>query len=88
MRICCASSWFLSMSILTSRTAPLASFTAFSSAGPSVLQGPHQVAQKSTITGTVLRGLDHVGHEALGVAVLDQGRRRHCRTDPRAAPIN
>ena len=43
----------MSTSILTRRTAPLASITAFSSAGPSVLQGPHQVAQKSTITGTV-----------------------------------
>src|SRR5579871_5269487 len=39
------------MSILTSLTLPLAASTAFSSAGPSVLQGPHQVAQKSTITG-------------------------------------
>src|SRR6201996_9476225 len=39
------------MSILTSLTLPLAASTARSSAGPSVLQGPHQVAQKSTITG-------------------------------------
>src|SRR5579871_1218877 len=52
MRICAASCWFLSMSILTMRTAPLASFTTFSRAGPSCLQGPHQGAQKSTITGT------------------------------------
>src|SRR5580698_9214147 len=41
------------MSILTSLTLPLAASTARSSAGPSVLQGPHQVAQKSTITGCV-----------------------------------
>jgi len=31
----------------------LAARTAFSSAGPRVRQGPHQVAQKSTITGWV-----------------------------------
>src|SRR5690348_8042511 len=41
------------MLTLTSLTAPLASATAFSSEGPSVLQGPHHGAQKSTITGTV-----------------------------------
>src|ERR1700733_245851 len=40
------------MLTLTRRTAPLASLTTFSSAGPSCLQGPHQGAQKSTITGT------------------------------------
>src|ERR1700739_90981 len=40
------------MFTLTRRTAPLASVTAFSSAGPSCLQGPHQGAQKSTMTGT------------------------------------
>ena len=51
-RICAAIRWFWSTSILTSRTLPLASVTAFSSAGVSVLQGPHQGAQKSTITGT------------------------------------
>src|SRR5438045_9698499 len=51
MRICCASSGFSSMLIFTMRTAPRASFTAFSSAGPSVLHGPHQGAQKSTMTG-------------------------------------
>ena len=50
-RSCPANTGFLSTSILTSFTAPLAASTAFSSAGPSVLQGPHQVAQKSTITG-------------------------------------
>src|SRR5204862_5521469 len=32
---------------------PSAAFTAASSEGPKVLQGPHQGAQKSTITGTV-----------------------------------
>ena len=51
-RICAAIRWFWSTSILTSRTLPLASVTAFSSAGVSVLHGPHQGAQKSTITGT------------------------------------
>src|ERR1700758_705339 len=40
------------MLILTRRTAPFASFTTFSSAGPSCLHGPHQGAQKSTTTGT------------------------------------
>src|SRR5581483_9320455 len=39
------------MSILTSLTLPLAASTWRSSIGPSVLHGPHQVAQKSTITG-------------------------------------
>jgi hypothetical protein len=49
-----ASSWFWSMSILTRRTAPRAAFTACSSKGPSCLQGPHQGAQKSTMTGVVM----------------------------------
>src|ERR1700733_9300398 len=53
MRSCWASIWFLSMSILTSLTLPLASVTTFSIIGWSVLQGPHHGAQKSTITGTV-----------------------------------
>ena len=44
---------FLSMSILTIRTAPLAARTVFSSSGPSCLHGSHQGAQKSTMTGTV-----------------------------------
>src|SRR5271154_3750501 len=52
MRSWRAISWFSSMLILTSLTAPFASFTTFSSAGPSVLQGPHHGAQKSTMTGT------------------------------------
>src|SRR6185437_6796788 len=42
-----------SMFTFTSFTAPPAATTAASSAGPSCLQGPHQGAQKSTITGTV-----------------------------------
>src|SRR4051812_28422874 len=41
------------MSILTKRTLPLAARTTFSSTGVSCLHGPHQVAQKSTSTGTV-----------------------------------
>jgi hypothetical protein len=40
------------MSILTSRTLPRAVLTTFSSSGVSCLHGPHQVAQKSTSTGT------------------------------------
>src|ERR1700760_3008210 len=52
MRSCCAISGFSSILILTSFTAPLAASTAASSDGPSVLQGPHHGAQKSTITGT------------------------------------
>ena len=40
-----------SMFILTSVTLPPESATAFSSAGPSCLQGPHHGAQKSTSTG-------------------------------------
>ncbi len=51
-RNCAAIRWFWSTSILTRRTLPLASFTAFSSAGVRVLQGPHHGAQKSTMTGT------------------------------------
>src|SRR4029079_4681418 len=35
------------------RTLPLAALTCFSSMGPSCLQGPHQGAQKSTMTGTL-----------------------------------
>ena len=48
---CCTSERFLSMSILTSLTRPPAARTTFSRAGVSCLQGPHQVAQKSTRTG-------------------------------------
>src|SRR6478736_4878913 len=52
MRNCCAISGFSSILTLTSFTAPSAAVTAASRAGPRVLQGPHQGAQKSTITGT------------------------------------
>ena len=52
----CTSCWtrarLASMSILTSLTRPPAAFVTFSSVGVSCLQGPHQVAQKSTMTGT------------------------------------
>ena len=51
MRSCCAISGFSSMLTLTSATLPPASRTVFSSIGASCLQGPHQGAQKSTITG-------------------------------------
>src|ERR1043165_4225619 len=53
MRSCWAISGFSSILILTSFTAPPAASTAASSEGPSVLQGPHHGAQKSTITGVV-----------------------------------
>jgi hypothetical protein len=43
--------WLASMSILTSLMRPPAALTTFSSVGVRVLQGPHQVAQKSTRTG-------------------------------------
>src|SRR5579859_2111854 len=51
MRSAWARSGFLSISTLASRTLPRVAATAFSSAGASCLQGPHQVAQKSTMTG-------------------------------------
>src|ERR1700741_2866632 len=51
MRSCCAIWAFSSMLTLTSFTAPFACSTTRSSNGPSVLQGPHHGAQKSTITG-------------------------------------
>ena len=41
------------MSIFTIFTRPPAERTTFSSVGVSCLQGPHQVAQKSTRTGRV-----------------------------------
>src|SRR5262249_911462 len=41
-----------SIFILTRRTAPRAAFTTFSRTGVSWRHGPHQGAQKSTITGT------------------------------------
>ena len=75
--VSCWTSWrFLSMSILTSARGRRRRATTFSSAGVSVLQGPHQVAQKSTRTGTSRDGLHDVLHEGLLVAVLDDRRRR------------
>ena len=44
---------FSSTLTLTNSTAPPVSPTAFSSMGPRVVQGPHQGAHRSTITGTV-----------------------------------
>ena len=49
---CCTRARLASMSIFTRRTRPPAARTTFSSVGVSCLQGPHQVAQKSTSTGT------------------------------------
>ena len=51
MRICWAICGFSSILTLTMRTAPLVARTVFSRMGPSCLHGPHQGAQKSTITG-------------------------------------
>src|SRR5271166_2425404 len=51
MRICWAISGFSSILTLTILTAPLVARTVFSRIGPSCLHGPHQGAQKSTITG-------------------------------------
>ena len=67
-RRCIARSWFWSTLILTSRTAPRASRTSFSSAGPSCLHGPHQGAQKSTMTGT---SIEASSTSASKVAVLE-----------------
>ena len=53
-------------------------------AGPSCLQGPHQGAQKSTITGWLCEAWITSCDEVLGVAVLDQPRprRRAARSFP------
>src|SRR5271166_5375536 len=51
MRICWAIWGFSSILTLTIRTAPLVARTLFSRTGPICLHGPHQGAQKSTITG-------------------------------------
>src|SRR5712691_961119 len=51
MRICWAISGFSSILTLTILTAPPAAPTVFSRIGPSRLHGPHQGAQKSTMTG-------------------------------------
>src|ERR1700730_9473818 len=51
MRICWAIWGFSSILTLTIRTAPPVARTVFSRIGPSCLHGPHQGAQKSTITG-------------------------------------
>ena len=59
------------MSILTSRTLPLAARTTFSRIGVSCLHGPHQVAQKSTSTGTVCDAWITSLGEGLERAVLD-----------------
>src|SRR6266498_3607071 len=47
-----ASSWFASTSTLTSSNSPARASASRSSTGPSMRQGPHQAAQKSTTTGT------------------------------------
>src|ERR1044072_301869 len=45
---------FASTSILATRRAPAFSVAISSSTGATILQGPHQVAQKSTNTGVLL----------------------------------
>ena len=47
-----ASSWFESTSTLTSARFPARASASRSSTGPSIRQGPHQAAQKSTTTGS------------------------------------
>src|SRR6266498_714342 len=47
-----ASSWFASTSTLTSSNSPARDSASRSSTGPSMRQGPHQAAQKSTTTGS------------------------------------
>jgi hypothetical protein len=59
---CAASSWFSSTLILTSLTRQRVPHH-LSMIGPSCLHGPHHGAQKSTITGTLHRGIQHVGAE-------------------------
>ena len=49
-----ATSWFSSTLILASSTAPPRASISFSSRGPSIVQGAHQGAQKSTTTGSSL----------------------------------
>src|SRR6187549_3912298 len=47
----CWSAGFASTSTLTTSTAPSYFAASFSISGATILQGPHQVAQKSTTTG-------------------------------------
>src|SRR6266508_258785 len=49
---CCASGSFSSTSTLASTSAPSRAAASRSSVGPSIRQGPHQAAQKSTTTGS------------------------------------
>src|SRR3569623_2816216 len=58
------------MSTLTSFTLPLAAVTAFSRDGPSWRQGPHQVAQKSTITGVSREAASTAAAKLASVASL------------------
>ncbi len=48
-----AASWFLSVEAFATISLPSYSFAIFSRVGPSIMQGPHQLAQKSTRTGVV-----------------------------------
>ena len=55
---CWASAGLLSTSTLAIWTEPAISPASWSRTGPSCLQGPHQVAQKSTSTGTLAALID------------------------------
>ena len=46
-----AASWFSSVAAFATISLPAYSFAIFSRVGPSIMQGPHQLAQKSTRTG-------------------------------------
>jgi len=48
-----AASWFCSVEAFATINFPSNSFAIFSRVGPSIMQGPHQLAQKSTRTGVV-----------------------------------
>jgi len=46
-----AAFWFSSVAAFATISLSLYSFAIFSKVGPSIIQGPHQLAQKSTRTG-------------------------------------
>ena len=80
MRNWAASAWFLSTSIFTSCTLGARAATSFSSAGPSVLHGPHHSAQKSTSTSAVFdasmtsrRKASILAFSAAGLGMLAKG---------------
>ena len=48
-----AASWLSSVAAFATINFPSYSFAIFSRVGPNIMQGPHQLAQKSTSTGVV-----------------------------------